>query len=188
MSDGNGEPSNADPLLAAWYRRARESQMTHYLAAAKQVELARRLGVPSVFLSAAAGTTLFATLDTGTAPPALRIVIGFVTLIAAALSALQTFLGLTDRAGEHRTTAAGYGAVRREIEQLQMFPPRSAGEVETAVTAIRSRLDQLAQSAPDVSGRSWRRAQREIEETARPEGFTSAYLSDLPEQRSTQEA
>lgn len=58
----------AEPVLGAWYRRARESQFAHYAAAARYFALSRLLGVPSVLLSAAAGTTLFATLREDGAP------------------------------------------------------------------------------------------------------------------------
>ncbi len=161
----------AQPVVGAWYRRARESQFAHYEAAARYVSLSRLLGVPSVLLSAAAGTTLFATLQEEGAPPGLRLAVGLITLCAAILTALQTFLGFGGLADKHRNAAALYGAVRREIEQHQALPPSSREGVQSAMAQLRGRLDEIASSAPDVPARTWKRAQAAIAHTSRPQGF-----------------
>ena len=72
----------------------------------------RLLGIPSVVLSAAVGTTLFATLGRNGASANLRIAAGLVSLFAAVLVALQTFLGLAELADKHRSAASTYGAIR----------------------------------------------------------------------------
>ena len=131
---------------------------------------ARVLGIPTVVLTAATGTALFATLTKDQASQTLRLVLGLVSVLAAVLAALQTFLGYGQRADKHRTTAAAYGSIRREIEQYQALGPSSRDELERMMAKLRSRLDEVSRSAPDVPHRSWAKAQPDIAGTDRPEG------------------
>ena len=105
--------------------------------------MARLLGVPSVALSAAAGTALFATLQKKSTSVGLRLAIGLVSVLAGVLAALQTFLGYGERADRHRAAASAYGAVRREIEQYHAVSPGNAEDMEAAMQAVRARLDQI---------------------------------------------
>ncbi len=158
-------------MNCAWYRRARESQFAHYAAAARYSARSRLLGIPSVVLSAAVGTTLFATLGRNGASANLRIAAGLVSLFAAVLVALQTFLGLAELADKHRSAASTYGAIRREIEQHQALPPATRDAVQSTMAALRKRLDEIASSSPDVPESIWDKAQKAIADTTRPEGF-----------------
>ena len=83
-------------------------------------------------------------------PPELRLVVGLVAFLAALLGALQTFLGLAERADKHRSTASNYGAIRREIEQHQALPPASRDALQSIMATLRKRLDDTASSAPDA--------------------------------------
>ena len=160
-----------EAVLGAWYRRARESQFAHYHAANYYAAASRWLGIPSVLLSAIVGTALFATLQQDGIPRALQIGAGLIALTAAALSALQTFLGYDERAAKHRAAAAAYGAVRREIEQHQVLRPRSRTDADSLIDTFRRHLDDVGVSAPDISSRLWKAARIDIAHTSRPEGF-----------------
>jgi Petal formation-expressed len=161
----------SDAVMGAWYRRAREAQFAHYLAGCHYAAFSRWLGIPSIILSAATGTTLFATLQHENTSASLRLALGVVSFAAATLSALQTYLGFSQLAEKHRTVGATYGAIRREIEQYQALRPSSDDAIEKALGMIRKRLDDTAATAPDVSARIWARAQQNISGTSRPEGF-----------------
>lgn len=152
--------AEAERVLGDWYRRARESQFAHYAAASRYAALARLLGVPSVALSAAAGTALFASLQKETASVDLRLALGLVSVLAGVLAALQTFLGFGERADRHRAAGSAYGSVRREIEQVRALPPRAAESVEAMLNRVRGRLDAIAEKAPDVPEGTWSKAQR----------------------------
>jgi hypothetical protein len=167
----------SDAVMGAWYRRAREAQFAQYVAGAHCAALSRWLGVPSILLSAAAGTTLFVTLQHETTSAWLRLALGLVSFAAAMLSALQTYLGLSQLAEKHLTAGAAYGAIRREIEQHQALSASSDDAIEKALSMIRKRLDDTAATAPDVSARLWARAQRSISDTSRPEGFRQHILT-----------
>lgn len=166
-----------DALLSAWYRRARESQLSHYAAAARLTVTARWLGVPSTLFSAAAGTTLFASLGQDSQPALLRILIGLVAFTGAIFGALHTFLGLSERSSKHLTVGAAYGAIRREIEQLQVLRNPRGPALHSTLDSIRERLDAVSADAPTVGDRVWRTTQQDIAHTSRPEGFTQSYLN-----------
>jgi hypothetical protein len=156
--DGIAVWEEAERVLSGWYRRARESQFAHYAAASRYAILARLLGIPSVALSAVAGTALFATLQEESASVGLRLALGLVSVLAGVLAALQTFLGFGERADRHRAAGSAYGAVRREIEQYHAVPPRTAEAVEVVMNRLRERLDAIAGKAPDVPDRTWNKA------------------------------
>jgi hypothetical protein len=90
---------------SAWRRSARKMRERHYL-----------LGVPTVLLSAIAGTTAFTSLVQEAAPPGLRIMIGCVTATVTALATVQTFLRYAERSADYRASAARADGLRRRIE------------------------------------------------------------------------
>lgn len=156
----------AERVLAVWYRRARESQFAHYRSASRYTMLARLLGIPSVVLSAVAGTALFASLQKETTSLDFRLALGLISVLAGVLAALQTFLGFAGRADRHRAAGSAYGAARREIEQYHAVPPRTAEAVAGVMNRLRERLDAIAEKAPDVPDRTWDKAWKKASQTA----------------------
>src|SRR2546421_2594241 len=96
-------------LLTDWFRRARESQRTHYECGTRFSRFNYWLGIPTIILSTAVGTAVFASLEQQSVPAWIKIVIGLVSILAAVLASLQTFLGFAQRADKHRIAGAGYG-------------------------------------------------------------------------------
>jgi hypothetical protein len=139
-------------LITDWFRRVRESQRVHYECGTRFTRLNYLLGIPTIILTAAVGTAVFASLDKAAAGNA-RIIVGLVSILAAVLASLQTFLGFAQRADRHRTTGAGYGAIRRSLEYLKTFPPSDPDEFERVVSDIKKQMDALAESAPEVPAR-----------------------------------
>ena len=109
-------------------------------AGAEQLALERGLEAASLFGRGAAALLGLSTLL-------------FVLAVAAALlSALQTFLGYGDLASRTRATAAEYGSIRREIDQMLA----TGGEFDAdAVSVLRQRMDTLAREAPVIPDRIW---------------------------------
>src|SRR5258706_261970 len=112
--------SDAETLLADWFRRARESQFIHYECGAWFGRLNLLLGIPAIVLSTAVGTAVFASIETSVTGPQ-RIAVGLISILAAILASLQTFLGFSERADKHRTAGSEYGGVRRGLELLRTF-------------------------------------------------------------------
>ncbi len=139
--------SSLEPLLVDWHRRARESQYIHYAAESHYARLNYWYGVPSTALSAIVATSIFASLETQVDLRS-KILVGTISVVAAVLSVLQTYLRFSERADKHHQAASGYAAVRRWIEELLALPESERGPVGRVVDRIRRRLDCLASSSP----------------------------------------
>jgi ABC-type uncharacterized transport system fused permease/ATPase subunit len=92
-----------------------------------------------VVLATVVGTSVFASLQ---AKPEFwwQVTVGLMSIAAAILSALQSFLGFNDKAEKHRTAGSRYNAVGRELEFWLAQPQEDLEKLE----AIRHRIDALA--------------------------------------------
>ncbi|MFM0736054.1 SLATT domain-containing protein [Paraburkholderia xenovorans] len=153
-------PVDEDQLLLKWIRRARESQMSHYDMADLLSSRERRVGWLVTALTAFVGTAVFASLNANAVSPALRIVVGLVSVTAAVSSALQTFLRYAERAEKHRSAGARYGAVRRRLEAIFAGDPDALDG--HYLTAIRDELDRLAEDSPNVPPQRFYRTQQTL--------------------------
>jgi hypothetical protein len=160
-----------EEVTGAWYKRAREAQLSHYRAAEMYTRAGRWLAIPSVVLSAVTGTALFLSLQEEMAGTSIRVVAGLLSILSAVLTALHSFLGLGDRAEQHRSSARLYGSIRREVERHQAFQPTDDEQRSAILDDLRERLDRAAELAPEVPASAWKRAQTDIEHSDRPGGF-----------------
>jgi hypothetical protein len=152
--------TSPEELLRRWLQRLRESQFCHYEAASSLQRANYLLGIPVVVLAAIVGTSVFSSLESD--PNTwMRIVLGLVSILAAVLASLQTFLGFAEKAEKHRASAARYGIARREVEEL-VAAGTTAGSGE-GIGHIRAQIDSLALDAPAIPDHIVRRARRKME-------------------------
>lgn len=148
----------AAALLAKWQERARINQLQHYEAAQYYTRAHNALGIPAVVLSTVVGTTVFATLAKQV-DLRIEIAVGCISVIAAILAALETFLRYSERAEKHRATAAAYASIRHRLEAATNIPVSLRQPLKEFLTGIEGQIDLLAQSSPNVPPRVWRRIQ-----------------------------
>lgn len=137
--------------LEQWGAHVRAIEYCHYISAKKLEHRNMWLGIPTIFLSAAVGTSIFAELETINV--VTKIAVGLTSVLAAALAGVQTFLRFSERSEKHRVTAAKYGAIRREIDQSISFNKDSL--TSNIVDNIRLKMDKLAEDEPNISSRIW---------------------------------
>jgi hypothetical protein len=102
-------------LLEGWRFRVTRAQFGHQLAADKTRRWHFVLGVPIVILTTIVGTSAFAAI--GDSPSTFwKILAGTVSLLAAVLASVQTFLGYGERSERHRIAATRYANTRRSID------------------------------------------------------------------------
>ncbi|HEX4323211.1 MAG TPA: SLATT domain-containing protein [Gaiellaceae bacterium] len=149
-------------LLRDWSARAAASADAHYALCTRLSRSNIRFGVPVVVLTTFVGTSVFATLqhhvNTG-----LKIVIGLVSVLAAVLASLQTFLRFGERAEKHRTAAEAWADLRRDMEEMiALHPtyPESRGDPKKYLDEVRQRFAQIAQQSPEMGEEGWWRPQR----------------------------
>jgi hypothetical protein len=132
-------------IATEWYQRAATVAHGHYRAAMRFSKLNFAFGFPSVVLATVVGTSVFATLQ---AKPEIwwQVTVGVMSIAAAILSALQSFLGYNDKAEKHRTAGAKYNAIGRELELWLSLPEQNLEKLDS----IRQRIDTLAQESPHI--------------------------------------
>ena len=153
-------PEETVILMTDWFRRARQSQHIHYACANHFARLHLVLGVPTVLLSTLAGTAVFASLSQELGANE-KITVGLISILAAVLASLQTFLSLSKRSDNHRITAAKYAAARRLLEELKTYPPET-DSLRQAIASVRQEMDALAASASEVPARITRRVEARV--------------------------
>lgn len=152
-------------LLREWHDRAAASQEAHYVIATRLTSYNIWFGIPVVVLATFVGTSVFATLqkDVGTS---LRIIVGLVSVLAAVLASLQTFLRFQERGEKHRAAAEHWAAIRREIRQMLALHPDYLAErsdPKAYLDHLREKMDRISAQSPEIGEREWSRARQKLE-------------------------
>lgn len=96
--------------------------------------------------------------------------------MSAGLTALQTFLRLSERAEQYREGARVYASLRRDIEKTIIFMPESRGELEEKLGLLSSSLDEAARGRPNVSRFLYQKATLEVKGESRAGGLLAIRL------------
>ena len=149
-------------LLRDWSARAGASADAHYALCTRLSRSNIRFGVPVVVLTTFVGTSVFATLQHHVNTE-LKVLIGMVSVLAAVLASLQTFLRFGERAEKHRTAAEAWAALRRDMEaMIALHPtyPESRGDPKHYLDELLRRFAQIAQQSPEMGEHGFWRPQR----------------------------
>ena len=163
IASGNGRvpgswDDSAEVLLKDWRQRMAAASEAHYKLASRLRRNNLMLGVPVVIFSSCVGTSLFATLADPEAgiPPAFKIAVGSISVVAAILAALQTFLRFGERAEKHVVAADWYTAVRRDLEQVLALSAKERGTPKSCFDRIRKDMSKVGQQSPEIGDRLWK--------------------------------
>jgi hypothetical protein len=140
-------------LLRDWQRRAAVSQDAHYMIANRLARYNLLFGVPVVVFATIVGTSVFATLQENV-QAGWRIAIGIVSVLAAVLASLQTFLRFQERAEKHRAAGELWAAIRREIDQMLALHPDYLAErsdPKTYLDQLRGRMGEVSAQSPELT-------------------------------------
>lgn len=157
VGDGGRPYDDLEALLREWQSRAALALFAYNRAANRARRLHVTLGGTVAALTAAIGTSVFATLeqDVGTAA---RIVVGLVSVSAAVLAGVQAFASLPARIDDYERAARRYGDLRRRIELT-----RARAQVdESTLEELRRALSDAAENSPNAPPSIWNRTRREM--------------------------
>jgi hypothetical protein len=126
--------------------------IAHYAAAELYSRRHLRLGVPVTIATSMVATSIFATLSQDAQIRWLSVATGVLSIGAAVLSGLQTFLRYSDLSGEHRRAAVAYESVRRALDLFNLGYKQSDDRVAALkrLGKISSKLDAIAEAAPTL--------------------------------------
>jgi hypothetical protein len=140
-------------LLKEWQDDARVLLYAHLATAEKNRRLNMAIGGCSVMLSAIVGTSVFSALGKNSSKY-LQILIGIISILAAVLTALHTFLNLSDQVNKHQMAGSGFAALHKQLEQLIVCTPTSNEVLNDQMNQIRERWDKLRADSPAMSART----------------------------------
>lgn len=128
-----------------------------------------------MILTTFVGTSVFATLGRNV-DLWLRIGVGMISVLAAVLASLQTFLRFGERAEKHRSAAELWASIRREIDEMLALHPTylaSRGDPKQYLDDLRRRMDEIAQQSPEMGVKGLWRSQRRYEIQPMKDGAAS---------------
>ena len=137
-------------LLVGWRAVAHNGTEGHYDAQRRFNRRGRWLGGFATLLTTLTGAAVIKQVSTAIPDPKINAVMAILAAIAVVLTALHTYLAYEARAANHRSTAAGYAAALRKIDEAIIFGYASASEAQKASDEIRLSLDALSRDAPEV--------------------------------------
>jgi hypothetical protein len=140
---------NNTELVEKWHNGVRLLQVAHNMAASHYCRINRLLGIPVVVLSAIVVTSIFASLQSEV-HIVMKVVVGMLSVCAAVLSGLQTFLRHAELAEKHRIAAGKFGELRREIQQVAAFPPKEEEKFAEFCESFRARWDEAEKESPTL--------------------------------------
>ncbi len=159
-SAGSTWTAQTETLLRDWRNRAGAASKAHYTIASRLRRHNVMLGVPVVVFSTVVGTSLFATLTEARVNTMLRLVIGSISVAAAILAGLQTFLRFGERAEKH-VVAAGYAALRRDMDEVLALPREARETPKDCLDRLRKDLSKVGQQSPEIPEDLWVKKARE---------------------------
>jgi hypothetical protein len=140
-------PTGVDELIKGWLIHAHKSRDRHDEAARLYAKAQYALGIPSLVASTVVGSSVVAALASNAMPPWW---VGLLSLLAAVLAALQTFMDYGGRSDKHRGAAVRYKAAIRQLEQLRVRRIDHEEVHREELDQLRASLDALEDTAPVV--------------------------------------
>jgi hypothetical protein len=169
-------------LVEHWRFRNHRVQLAHYESARYYARLHLLLGVPAIALSAIVGTAVFATMSQSnvassaassagtTAESFMPVFIGSLSILAAVLTGLQTFLKNAEVAEKHRVAGAKFANLKHRLELLASLPPTTVAELRAELVGIEGTWATLREESPTLPSTIWRKIEASfpLEEHKRP--------------------
>lgn len=140
-------PIGTDQLLTGWLVHCHKARDRHDEAARRYAKGQFALGIPSLIVSTVVGTSVFAALSSKEVPP---LWVGVLSILAAVLAALQTFMDFGSRSDKHRVAAVKYKSSIRLIEESLVQDKQGVALTKDDIEAIRTILDGQEETAPVV--------------------------------------
>lgn len=155
------QPDDPLPKIKSEMQRIEEdcihSGKAHFNAGARWTALNSWLGVPSVILSALAGTAFFKDYAT---------IAGGMSAIVAILTSLMTFLKPSERGAAHKSAGDQYLTLRNDARIFREIEIDQAGDASAAIVTLATftkRRNELNQASPLFSNRDFQRAKKGID-------------------------
>lgn len=151
------EPTNfktPDEVLELWAKNIGRVQSANHEAANQFNRIHISLGIPTILITGFVGAAAVTKWLEGY--PSIILVV--MSVLATALTSLQAFLNVGDRAAKHAQAANEYGCLKRRIQEFRSFRPEEEGALRAFMEEIRGRFDDLSRATPQIPTGVWKKA------------------------------
>jgi hypothetical protein len=128
--------------------------------------LGRLLGIPVIAITTVTGAAIFTQLNSSPAAWA-KLIFGSVSLLAAVLSAVQTYVAFPARAQKAKNSGEEFGKLFGQMLDAQDRIEGGQSVPQAELQALYERYENLKNARPSVSQRAQEQARKELEEKAR---------------------
>lgn len=148
-------------VIHNWRFRSDRVQQAHYLAGRRYERFNRYIGAPTAVIMAIVGTAIFSNISDKAQGLSVKwqIVVGLLSVTAAVLSGLQTFLGFAELGEKHRTAGARYAHLKQKLELLECYV---GDDVQEKLNEIENSWAKLREDSPNLPQSVWKRIKREL--------------------------
>jgi hypothetical protein len=149
-------------LLEDWHKRMAGAEAAHFRWADRYGKRHVVLGLIVVGITGFIGSSVFTSLQDRGVSTAARLLVGSISVIAALLASVQTFLKYAERAEKHRVAAVRYGALRRRIAGTLNLPVNLRSPPEGVIQDLQEAMEKAALETPRIGERPWKRVKRAL--------------------------
>jgi hypothetical protein len=152
------DSSNSWDVLNRWKRTQKLLRDAHYDSARLYTNRNYWLGIPVIVFSTLVGTAIFGTLqeDVNTW---IRVCTGSVSVIAAILASVQTFLRYGETAEKHHNAAVKCDGICTDVDEINALPESSRGDLKKVLDDFKLRINTLEAESPDIPPKIWKKYQ-----------------------------
>lgn len=147
-------------LLRHWRFRVHRVQTGHYNAGRRYERLHLILGIPAMVVSTVVGTAVFASLVAEKNHIVLTILIGVLSVAAAVLASLQTFLKYSELAERHKVAGARFADLKHKIEIIAVFQPQDSEMLKAQLVEVEQRWETVREESPNIPAAIWSRVEK----------------------------
>jgi hypothetical protein len=169
-------PAVISELLNGWLIHSHKCRDRHDVAARLYAKGQYALGIPSLVVSTIVGTSVFAALSSKEVP---ALWVGILSIAAAVLAALQTFMDFGGRSDKHRSAGVKYKAAIRLIEQNKVRLAQGTAPSSEEVDSMRTLLDTLEDAAPVVMPKIYDQIEKKYQDLKYVQEAVSLYSSPV---------
>ena len=154
-------PHGTDQLLTGWLIHCHKARDRHDEVARRYAMAQYALGIPTLIVSTIVGTSVFAALSSSQVP---SLWVGVLSMLAAVLAALQTFMDFGGRSDKHRHAAVRYKGSIRQLEESIVQQKTGTEPSRDELEAMRTMLDDLEEAAPVVMSNIYRGIEKKYQD------------------------
>lgn len=151
---------NRADLLRHWRFRVHRVQTGHYEVGRRYDRLHLLLGIPAIIVSAIVGTAVFASLAAEKQYVVVTILVGLLSVVAAVLASLQTFLKYSELAERHKLAGARFADLKHKIELISVFQSQDVDVLKSQLADVEERWETVREESPNIPAKIWSRIEK----------------------------